>query len=204
MCEFRDVFVAKQNRYLTNMTVSSSSYVPITPRAGLVTVFTGDGKGKTTAAVGTAVRATGYGLKTCVIFFLKGKMFDQGEVKSLASLNGVDTYSFGVDDWVKKGENNPAAIEQARKALATAAKMIECECYDLVILDEINSAVDFGLIDAQNVLDILRMRPSKVDVILTGRNADKRIMEVADIITEMKCIKHAFERGIKARQGIDY
>jgi len=171
---------------------------------GLVTVFTGDGKGKTTAAVGTAVRAVGHGLSACIIFFFKGNMFCQGEVKAFETLNGVDTFNFGVDDWIKGKDDNLVAAEQAHQALETSAKIINSERYDLVIMDEVNNAVDFGLIDVNDVLDVLKSRPTGVDVILTGRNAHKRILDASDTVTEMKCVKHAFERGIKARQGIDY
>jgi cob(I)alamin adenosyltransferase len=189
---------------LTDKTIGNNNVGPLQLRTGLVTVFTGDGKGKTTAAMGTAVRAVGYGLNVCIIFFFKGNMFSQCEVRALATLSNVNICSFGVDDWIKSGTGNFAAAEQARQALAEAARAIKSKAYDLVIMDEVNNAVDFGLIEAQDVLDVLCTRPTDVDVILTGRNASQSIIEVADIVTEMKCVKHAFERGIKARQGIDY
>jgi len=189
---------------LTDAAIADNSDVSLQPRTGLVTVFTGDGKGKTTAAIGMVVRAAGYGLRVGIVFFFKGKMFSQGEVKALGSLSGVDICNFGVDNWVKKGDDNSAAAEQAQQALATSAKMIKSGLYDLVVMDEVNSAVDFGLIDVQDILDILHARPAEVDIILTGRNAHQKVIEASDITTEMKCVKHAFERGIKARQGIDY
>ena len=189
---------------MTDKTADKQSAFSCQHRVGFVTVFTGDGKGKTTAAVGTAVRAAGYGLRTCIVFFLKGAMFSQGEVKALEALGGIDTFSFGVNDWIKSNNDKSAAVGQARRALETSAEVIRSGRYDLIIMDEVNNAVDFGLIDVADVLDILRARPAKVDVILTGRNADKRLIEASDTVTEMKCVKHVFERGIKARSGIDY
>lgn len=193
-----------QDGCLSDMAVASVVNAPEQVRLGLVTVFTGDGKGKTTAAIGTAVRAAGHGLKVCIIFFFKGEMYSQGEVNTLGSLSNIDIHCFGVTDWIKKEGDNSVAAKQAQQALSTAGKMIASGHYDLVIMDEVNNAVDFGLIDSQDVLDILRTRPAKVDVLLTGRNADQRITAVADVVTEMQCVKHAFERGIGARLGIDY
>ena len=189
---------------MADMAFSDNGGAPLEFRTGLVTVFTGDGKGKTTAAIGTAVRAAGHGLKVSIVFFLKGKMFSQGEVNSIGLLSNIDVSSFGVNDWLKKGEVHPAAVLQARQALAASSRMIESKKYDLVIMDEVNSAVDFGLISAQDVLNVLQARPLGVDLLLTGRNADQRVIEASDIVTEMKCVKHAYERGIEARQGIDY
>jgi cob(I)alamin adenosyltransferase len=174
------------------------------PRKGLVTVFTGDGKGKTTAAIGTAVRAAGYGLRVFIVFFLKGKMFSQGEALALEIFPGIKTASFGASGWIKKGAVNAEASAQALKALETAGKAIASGEYDLVIMDEVNGAVDFGLISVEDVIKVITARPDSIDVILTGRHADSRIIEMADVVTEMVNVKHAFERGIKAREGIDY
>ncbi len=171
---------------------------------GLVTVFTGNGKGKTTAAIGTAVRAAGYGLQVCIIFFMKGKMFPQGEVKALAQFPNVKLASFGQPTWVKKGCVNEEASEQALAALGLAKEIVNTGEYELVILDEINNAVDFGLIPVDMVKEMILERPQGVDLILTGRNAHADIIKIADTVTEMVNIKHAFEQGIKAREGIDY
>jgi cob(I)alamin adenosyltransferase len=161
------------------------------PRRGLVTVFTGDGKGKTTAAIGTAVRAAGYGLRVYIIFFMKGKMFSQGEVKALSQFPNINLACFGQHGWVKK------ALDLARKIIAGDEN-------DLVILDEINGAVDFGLIPVDDVVEMIAAKPESIDLILTGRRADSRIIQMADVVTEMVNVKHVFERGIKAREGIDY
>jgi cob(I)alamin adenosyltransferase len=175
-----------------------------TPRVGLVTVFTGEGKGKTTAAIGTAVRAAGYGLRVFIVFFFKGKMFTQGEVKALASLPSVKTASFGTSSWVKKGAATTEAIEQARKALEAGMKAVTGGQYDVVILDEIDSAADFGLIKVEDVEKLIYSRPAGVDLILTGRGASKKIIDMADTVTEMVNVKHAYDKGIPAREGIDY
>lgn len=174
------------------------------PRSGLVTVFTGDGKGKTTAAIGTAVRAAGYGLRVFIVFFLKGKMFSQGEALSLERFPNIKTVSFGADRWIKKGAVNTQTRMQAAKALEAASRAIASGDYDLVIMDEVNGAADFGLIPVEGVIEIVAARPGNVDLILTGRHADARIIKMADVVTEMVNVKHAFERGIKAREGIDY
>jgi len=174
------------------------------PRRGLVTVFTGDGKGKTTAAIGTAVRAAGYGLRVYIIFFMKGKMFSQGEVKALSQFPNINLACFGQHGWVKKGAVNAEASAQARKALETAGKAIGSGDYDLVIMDEVNGAVDFGLIPVDDVVEMIAAKPESIDLILTGRRADSQIIQMADVVTEMVNVKHVFERGIKAREGIDY
>jgi cob(I)alamin adenosyltransferase len=174
------------------------------PRRGLVTVFTGDGKGKTTAAIGTAVRAAGYGLRVYIIFFMKGKMFSQGEVKALSQFPNINLACFGQHGWVKKGAGNMEAREQAKKALDLARKIIAGDENDLVILDEINGAVDFGLLSINDVMEIVAEKPDRVDLILTGRHADPRIVQMADVVTEMVNVKHTFEQGVKAREGIDY
>jgi len=188
---------------LTENTVHDPDPTKI-PRKGLVTVFTGDGKGKTTAAIGTAVRADGYGLRVFIVFFLKGKMFSQGEAQALAHFPNIKTASFGFNGWVKKGAVNAEASAQARQALETAGKAIVSGDYDLVIMDEVNGAVDFGLLPVEDIIQVVDARPESVDLILTGRHADSRIIQMADVVTEMVNVKHAFERGINARAGIDY
>lgn len=174
------------------------------PRQGLVTVFTGNGKGKTTAAMGTAVRAAGYGFRVFIVFFLKGKMFTQGEVRAFAKFPNVQTESYGTSEWVVKGSANPEAGSQSKKALESAAKALSGGKYDLVIMDEVNSALDFGLVTLDDVIALIASRPTNVDLILTGRGANPAVIEIADVVTEMVNVKHAFERGIPAREGFDY
>ena len=174
------------------------------PRRGLITVFTGDGKGKTTAAIGTAVRAAGYGLRVYIIFFMKGKMFSQGEALALGKFPNIKLACFGHQGWVKKNTANQEAKEQAVNAMNLARKIIAGNENDLVILDEINGAVDFGLIPVDDVVKMVAEKPESVDLILTGRHADARVIQLADVVTEMLNVKHAFDSGVKARQGIDY
>jgi cob(I)alamin adenosyltransferase len=171
---------------------------------GLVQIFTGNGKGKTTAALGTVLRAAGHGLKISVIFFIKGH-FSQGEYKTLATLPNVKVTAFGLRRFIGNNENiDPQEKVQAKAALAAARQDITSGEYDLVVLDEINYACHLGLIDLEEVIQLIKDKPSHVELILTGRNAAKQLIETADLVTEMVKIKHPFDKGIKARKGIEY
>lgn len=173
-------------------------------RKGLVQIFTGNGKGKTTAALGTVVRAAGHGLKVCVIFFIKGE-YDYGEYRTLAGLPNVKVASFGLRQFIHKENGvNPEEKAQAEAALAAAREAVTGGAYDLVVLDEINVAVYFKLIQVEEVLQLIKDRPPHVELILTGRNADKSLIAAADLVTEMVSIKHPYEKGIKARKGIEF
>jgi cob(I)alamin adenosyltransferase len=171
---------------------------------GLVQVFTGDGKGKTTAALGTVLRAAGHGLNIYVVFFIKGS-YARGEFSALARLPHVKFASFGLRQFIDKRKGiDPEEKRQAEVALAAAREAITSGDYDLVVLDEINVALDFQLIEIDDVIDIIKNKPSHVELILTGRHADARLIDVADLVTEMVNVKHPFEKGVKARQGIEY
>jgi cob(I)alamin adenosyltransferase len=171
---------------------------------GLVQVFTGDGKGKTTAALGTILRAAGHGLNIFIIFFIKGT-YAYGEYSTLTKLPNVRLASFGLRQFIdKKTEINPEEKRQAQAALAAAREAVNSGNYDLVVLDEINVALDFHLIEMEDVIDIIKKKPTHVELILTGRNADDRLIEIADLVTEMVKVKHPFDKGVKARQGIEY
>jgi cob(I)alamin adenosyltransferase len=171
---------------------------------GLVQVFTGDGKGKTTAALGAILRAAGHGLNIFIIFFIKGN-YAYGEFSTLGKLPNVRLASFGRRQFIDKNkEIDPEEKRQAEIALAAAREAINSGCYDLVVLDEINVALDYHLIAMDDVIDIIKNKPSHVELILTGRNADARLIEIADLVTEMVNIKHPFDKGVKARQGIEY
>ena len=172
-------------------------------RKGLVQVFTGDGKGKTTAALGTVIRAAGHGLKVFIVFFMKGK-YDYGEYRTLARLPNVDIASFGLRQFTDPANIKPAEIEQARLALAAAREAVLSGNYDLVVLDEVNVALGFNLIELDEVVKLIREKPPNVELILTGRRADSTIVELADLVTEMVKVKHPFDKGIKARKGIEY
>jgi len=171
---------------------------------GLVQVFTGEGKGKTTAALGTVIRAAGHGMKISVIFFIKGRSA-QGEYKTLAALPNVKVASFGLRQFIYKDDAiNPAEKVQAQAALAAAREDITGGKFDLVVLDEINVAVYFRLLGLQEVLQLIKDKTPRVELILTGRNAHEKLIEIADLVTDMKNIKHPYEKGIKARKGIEF
>ncbi len=171
---------------------------------GLVSVFTGDGKGKTSTAIGIAARATGHGLKVYIAFFLKGGNFIHGERKSLSSLDGVTFESFGCEGWVDKDNIRTEDIEQAKKGFTASRNAALGGEYDVVIMDEVNMAVNLGLIPVDDLLKLISEKPENVELILTGRYADVKIIQAADMVTEMLSIKHPYNSGIQARRGIDY
>jgi cob(I)alamin adenosyltransferase len=182
-------------------------------KQGLVQVYTGDGKGKTSAAIGAAVRALGHGLRVCLIQFLKGAE-DSGELKVLRDLANVTLRQFGTD-WRELARRNPAwwtvaPTEQERQliqeGLRFAGQIISSGEHDLVILDEINVACAQGLIAAEDILALVTNRPSHVELILTGRGAPPALCEAADLVTEMKEVKHPLARpdSIGARRGVEF
>ena len=170
---------------------------------GLVQIFTGDGKGKTTAALGTIVRALGHHLRVSVIFFMKGE-YPYGERKVLSGLPGVIVKSFGSEDFVFPERVKAEQKEQAEQALRAGRKDIMSGDFDLVVLDEILVAAAFKMISVDDVLQLIKEKPQKVDLILTGRKADPRLIEAADLATEMVKIKHPFDKGLPAKPGLDY
>jgi cob(I)alamin adenosyltransferase len=182
---------------------NNKSYPPGV-RRGLITIFTGDGRGKTSAAIGTAVRAAGHGLRVCLVFFMKGDLFPHGEILALAKISGITLAAFGQDGWVKRKEINPEHRAQALRAIDYACAAMNSGNFDLLILDEVISATDWGLLALPEVVSLLAQKSYNIDLILTGRNAPAELVGLADVVTEMRCIKHPFNRGIKARAGIDY
>lgn len=170
---------------------------------GQVHVYTGDGKGKTTAAFGLAIRALGRGKKVAIIQFLKPK--PSGEIIALAKIKGSEKMllikSFGLSKLVKKPTLKN--IEEAERGLTETKKVLR-KGFDLVILDEINVAIAFGLLDIKKVITAIKSRPISTNVVLTGRRAHLKLLEVADLVTEMRKIKHPFDRGVKAKKGIEY
>jgi cob(I)alamin adenosyltransferase len=172
-------------------------------RKGLVQVFTGNGKGKTSAALGSIVRAIGHGLKVFIVFFMKGK-YPYGEFNSLPKLSNVEVASFGLRCLIGDKEVNPKEIKQAELALKTAREAMLSGKYDIVILDEVNVARYFNLIPLDEVIRLIEEKPPQVELILTGRYAENAITERADLVTEMMKVKHPYDRGIKARKGIEF
>ncbi|MBN1380847.1 MAG: cob(I)yrinic acid a,c-diamide adenosyltransferase [Deltaproteobacteria bacterium] len=170
---------------------------------GIVIVNTGNGKGKTTAAFGQALRAIGHGYKVCAIQFMKGRAY--GEYQSAEKyLPNLTVHLVGLDSFVMRDNPAPVDIEMARKGFALAQKVISSGEFDMVILDEINVAIDFKLIPLQDVIDLVNNKPPDLDLILTGRYAHPDIVKLADTVTEMKEIKHHYAAGIKDRAGIEY
>ena len=171
--------------------------------AGLVHVFTGDGKGKTSAALGIALRAAGHGLRTHITFFMKGD-YPYGEQKTLALLPNISVARFGSLEFVDPANVKPEEKEQARLALENAQKAVHSGRFDLVILDEVNVAAAWNLIDVKDVMRLIKEKPENVELILTGRYADKDVIAIAVLVTEMREIKHPYKKGIPSRKGIDY
>ena len=172
-------------------------------KQGLIQVYTGNGKGKTTAALGLAMRALGHGAKVHIIFFMKGP-FPYGEREVLSKLPDLSFEVFGFDLLTDPNNIKSEEKEQARLALQASRSAINSGKYDMVILDEINVASAWKLIDVRDVLDVIGGKPAAVEVVLTGRYADKKIIEAADLVTNMDEIKHPYRQDIKARKGIEY
>jgi cob(I)alamin adenosyltransferase len=169
---------------------------------GLVLVFTGDGKGKTSAALGIALRAAGHGLRVHIVFFMKGE-FPYGEQKALAELPTITISRFGFKKFVNRSDIKPEEKQEASKALIAARKAMLSLKYDVVVLDEVNVAASWKLIDVEEVLQLIKDKPENVNLILTGRYADPRVIKAADLVTEMVKIKHPYDNGVLARKGID-
>jgi len=170
---------------------------------GLVQVYTGNGKGKTTAAFGLALRAIGRGLKVYIIQFIKGG-FDYGELYVVDKLPNLTLKAFGRGKFVTEKPAGKEDVELAEEALALAEEVVKSGEYDMVILDEINVALNLKLIKIKKVLELIKNKPKHVELILTGRYAPNEIIEAADLVTEMKEVKHPFNKGFQARKGIEY
>jgi len=173
------------------------------PTRGSVQVFTGDGKGKTTAALGTVVRALGHGLKAYIVFFMKGE-YPYGENNILSKLPNVEMARFGSLEFIDPANIKPEDREQARKALVAGREAVFSGNYDLVVLDEVNLAVAWNLVELEEVVKLIKDKPENVELILTGRKADPKLVQLAGLVTEMLKIKHPYDEGIKARKGIEY
>ncbi|MGB0855645.1 MAG: cob(I)yrinic acid a,c-diamide adenosyltransferase [Nitrosopumilus sp.] len=173
---------------------------------GLTIVYTGKGKGKTTAALGIALRAIGYEKKICMIQFIKGS-WHYGEMDSSKRLEPeFEMIAIGkgfvgiIDDKSSKDDHEKIAKE----AIRISNEKIHSGNYDIVILDEVNYAINLNLISVNDVLSLIKSKPGELDLILTGNYAKPQIIEIADLVTEMREIKHPFQRGIKAKKGIDF
>jgi cob(I)alamin adenosyltransferase len=179
--------------------------MPQDVRKGLIIVHTGAGKGKTTAAMGMALRAVGNGMSVLMLQFLKGS-WHYGELDAVKAFGDKFVMKQMGRGFVKVGgaETDPADVRMVEEAWAEAEKAIMSGRWDVVILDEINYAISYGMLDPAKVVEVLKRKPELVHVILTGRNAHASIVEIADTVTEMRQAKHAYEKGVMAQRGIEY
>ncbi|HUS99030.1 MAG TPA: cob(I)yrinic acid a,c-diamide adenosyltransferase [Candidatus Thermoplasmatota archaeon] len=171
-------------------------------KKGLIHVYTGNGKGKTTAAIGLGIRAAGNNLKVLMIQFMKGRRYS--ELDALEHIKNFAVVQFGRDEFVSKEKPEQIDIDLAQKGLMYAKDIIQKGTYDLVILDEINVALDYHLIALQDVLRVLQEKPQTVELVLTGRYAPPDIVKDADVVSEILEIKHPYKTGVTSRKGIDW
>lgn len=170
---------------------------------GLVQVYTGNGKGKTSAAFGLALRAIGRGLHVYIIQFIKGG-FDYGELHVVKKLPNLSLKAFGRGEFIDEEHPKDEDYKNAQNALQLANNIVTEGKHDIVILDEINVALSLRLIKLESVLKLLKQRPNHVELVLTGRHAPNEILQAADLVTDMKDVKHPYREGFQARKGIEY
>jgi cob(I)alamin adenosyltransferase len=169
---------------------------------GYVHVYTGNGKGKTTSAIGLGIRAAGAGLKVHMLQFMKGRKYS--ELNTLDNLKNFTYSQHGRDEFVNKKNPEKIDIDMAQEGFKHAKKLIQSNKYDMIILDEINVAVDYNLVDIHDVLKLIKEKPEKLELILTGRYAHPEIVKHAEYVTEMLEIKHPYQQGLEARKGVDF
>ena len=175
---------------------------------GYIQVYTGNGKGKTTASLGLAMRALGRCWKVLIIMFTKGGD-DYGELNSFRNLSqeiakNLTIVQAGLDRIVYSDNKNESDEKEIKKGWELAKKAIKNDEYNLIILDEANIAIDLGFIDIDEVIDVLKNKPEEMEIVLTGRNANERIIEIAHLVSEINPVKHYWDTGISARKGIEY
>jgi len=170
---------------------------------GLLQIYTGTGKGKTTAALGVAFRASGRGAKTLVIQYMKDDP-SYGEFMAAKFLPGFELKQVGRDSFVNFQDPDPIDVQMVKSGWLLAREAIVSQKYDLVILDEINIALAYKLLDQQEVIEFLKLNRGHTEIICTGRGAPEELIEIADLVTDMENIKHYFFAGVKSRDGIDH
>ena len=175
---------------------------------GYIQVYTGDGKGKTTASLGLAMRALGRCWKVLIIMFTKGGD-DYGELNSFMNLSpaikdNLKIIQAGLDRIVYKDNETEDDVREIKKGWELAKKAIKNDEYQLIILDEANIAIDMGILDVDEVVEVLKNKPEEMEIVLTGRNAHPKIIEIAHLVSEIKPVKHYWDTGIAARKGIEY
>jgi len=167
----------------------------------LIQVYTGNGKGKTTAALGQAIRAAGAGFKVFIIQFVKGRYYN--ELKVLKSIKNIKIEQYGKSCFIKK-KPDKKDIALAKRGLERAREVISKRIYNLVILDEINIALNLKLLKLKDVVELIENAPKKIELILTGRYAHPKVLKIADLISEIKERRHYYRKGITARKGIEF
>lgn len=172
-------------------------------KKGLVQVYSGNGKGKTSAAFGAALRAVGRGMKVHIIQFIKGG-FDYGELYSVKNLPNLKLTAFGRGRFITEPQPPKEDLQIAREGFEFAKKIVNNGECDMVVLDEINVVMHLRMISIEDVVKLIKNKPNHVELILTGRNAPAQVIEVADLVTEMKEIKHPYAQGNPPRKGIEY
>lgn len=175
---------------------------------GYIQVYTGDGKGKTTASLGLAMRALGRCWKVLIVMFTKGGN-DYGELNSFRNLspeisNNLTIVQAGLDRIVYKDNRTEEDKAEIKKGWEIAKKAIQNDEYNLIILDEANIAIELGFIDLNEIVDVLKNKPEDMEIVLTGRNAKQEIIDIAHLVSEIKPVKHYWDTGIVARKGIEY
>ncbi len=170
----------------------------------MIQVYTGDGKGKTTAALGLCFRAAGHGKRSIVFFFMKG-FIEYGELGASEKMGGlIEVVQCGRASFVDKANPDPVDIDMAREGFEKAVKAIDSGKYDIVVLDELNVALDFNLIPLDDALRLIAGIPEGLELIITGRYAKPEIIDKADLVTEMREIKHYYREGVQSRKGIEF
>ncbi len=193
---------------MTNNFCTNNLINPNWAKHGYIQVYTGDGKGKTTASLGLAMRALGRCWKVLIVMFTKGGD-DYGELNSFRNLsdeirNNLTIVQAGLDRIVYSDNKNDLDKEEIQKGWQLAKNAILNDEFNLIILDEANIAIDLGLIDLDEVIDVLKQKPEDMEIVLTGRNAKQEIIDIAHLVSEIKPVKHYWDTGIAAREGIEY
>lgn len=169
----------------------------------MIHIYTGNGKGKTTAALGLGLRAAGHGRRVLMVQFMKGRT-NYGELESARRIPGFTIVQFGRPDFVDKSNPDPRDIQGAEEAMAYALEAAKRRRCEVMILDELNVALDFGLVKFDRVKELIDSKPEDMELVITGRNASEALIELADLVTEMREIKHYYSKGVQARKGIEH
>ncbi len=170
-------------------------------KQGYIQIYTGDGKGKTTAALGLALRAAGHGLQTYIAQFMKGQSY--GELRSIRLIPEIEIEQFGKDTFIHIDQASQEDILMAKQGLEKSSQAMLSHKYNIIILDEINVAIHFKLLTISEVMDFILSKPENIELILTGRRAPQELIDHADLVTEMRELKHYYQQGVSVRDGIE-